>query len=222
MGYEDHARRLHAQATEAHQDWVASLSPKQKRKLRSLGVLEASDDSKEVNGHGPAETGDIAESPRARTEWDPAQDLDRITETLADYFEIPINVAEKVLQWHQEMVRQALGEREGELLSIVIGGLISAKNVRVATAGLAFAADLAGANGYSSQSDFASKHGISRQAISKSTKAWSRDLGLQTSAHQKSERACQTYSQLGKTNHWRNQKTNAVELLRKLKKKSTP
>ena len=215
--YEDHARRLQAEATKAHREWVKSLTPAQRRKLIELKVLEPADDSPEVDGQAPCEAGDIADSPRARVEWDPADDIDGHAAVIADHLGVDLPNARKILAWHDLMVEEAINNREGELLAIVVGGLIAAKNVKVSTAGLAFAAKLDGINGFGSQSEFAKAHGISRSAISKVTIAWQRDLGLIKSVHQKSDEACRTYSAVGSSNHWRGRKADAVALLRKLK-----
>jgi hypothetical protein len=218
MGYEDHRHRLQERAIEAHRKWFANLTPAQRRKLRDLGVLDQPEDDASVDGHNPFEVGDIADSPRASETWEPAEDLDQEHEQLAEQLGVSLDTARKILTWKEEAVEQALEHREGELLAVVVGGLIAARNVKVSTAGLAFAAQLAGVNGFGSQTEFAKKHGLSRQAISKVTKAWQRDLNLKKSVHQKSDKACETYSRIGHKRHWRARKCDAVSLLRKLKK----
>ena len=98
-------------------------------------------------------------------------------------------------------------------MAIVVGGLIAAKNIRICSAGLAFAAKLAASNGYKSQADYAREHKVSRQALSKATKGWQRSLRLSTSVHQKSESACDTYRDIGKESHVRDRKKTAAELM---------
>jgi len=217
MDYHEHARHLQKEATLAHRKWVRSLTPDQRRNLKRLGVLEPAEDHPEVDGHNPHNVADVANSSRARIERDPADEIDSIAATLADKYGITTDQADELLQWHLEEVASTLTKHEGELLAIVVGGLISSKNVQVAAAGLAFAAKLSGLNGYHSQAEFGRRHNLSVAAISKSTKAWQRDLGLSTSVHQKSEAACQTYSQIGTTAHWRTQKVKAARYLKRIK-----
>ena len=95
---------------------------------------------------------------------------------------------------------------------MVVGGLLASKNVRIASAGLAFASSMASANGLGSQAEYSRRIGVSRTIISKSVIAWQRQLNLHTSPFQKSEAACATYSQVAKDHHWRTQKATAVKL----------
>jgi DNA-binding MarR family transcriptional regulator len=214
--YGSHARRLQERAEAEHRKWVAGLTPAQKAKLKSMGVFDAPDDRHEVGGHSPHQACDIADTPLARTEADPAGELDSEAAILADRFHIDLELAEHLITWRESEIESALRQREGDLLSIVIGGLIASKNPRVSAAALAFAAGLAAVNGLGSQSEFARRLKISRATISKMVKSWQRSLNLRPSVHQKSEPACKSYSENGKKNHWRSAKVTASSLLKKL------
>lgn len=213
--YDQHARKLHRRAVDAHKDWIAKLTPAQREKLRSLGVLEPPDDRADVSGHSPWQERDAAESHYAKIE--PESDaIDAPEERLADLFDIPIPLAKRILAWHRQALSAAIYQREGDLLAVVVGGLLSSKNPRLAAAGLAFATNLDATNGLGSQADFARALRVSRQAVSKVTKAWQRDLGLKPGAAQKSESACAKYSQIGMNSHWRTTKVSARELLARM------
>lgn len=214
--YEAHARNLNERATIAHREWVRSLTPSMRKKLKGMGVLDPPDDSPEVGGHSPWQEVDAAESPLAKIDADPAKEIDSRVEIIADEWGLTLEAAAALLKWHDEAVAAAIYQNQSDLLAIVVGGLIGAKNIKIASAGLAFAAQLDAVNGLGSQSDYARSLGVSKSAISKSTRAWERDLGLQKSPHQKSASACETYSRIGKDNHWRTQKVSAAALLLRL------
>lgn len=215
--YESHRRRLQQEAEAAHRAWIRKLTPAQRAKLKSLGVLDPPDDSSEVGGHSPWQEVDAAESPLAKVDFDPSESLDSAASLLAERFGIPEPTAAAILQWHTKATEDALIRRQSDLLAIVVGGLIASKNIKIASAGLAYAAQLDAVNGLGCQAEYARSLGVSRSALSKSTRAWERDLGLQKSPHQKSAEACQTYSEIGKTNHWRTQKVSARALLARLR-----
>jgi hypothetical protein len=215
--YDAYARDLHRKATAAHLEWVKSLSPEQRKKLGQMGILQPAEDRSEVGGHSPWQERDAAESHYARIESDPG-DLDSPAERIADYFEIPITTARRVLDWHRTSIESALFQHEGDLLAIVVGGLLAAQNPRLSAAGLAFATNLDATNGLGSMAAFGRTLNISRQAVSKVTKAWQRDLGLKPGANQKSTEACEKYSAIGLSDHWRKKKVKAADLLARFKK----
>lgn len=218
--YEAHARDLHRRSTAAHLEWVKGLTPAQRAKLASMGVLQPADDRHEVGGHSPWQERDAAESHYARIEADPTG-IDSPEERLADLFEIPIATAKRILDWHRVALDAALYQREGDLLAIVVGGLLAAQNPRLSAAGLAFATNLDATNGLGSQAEFARSLKVSRQAVSKVTKAWQSDLGLQPGANQKSAAACAEYSRIGLTDHWRSRKATATALLARMREKAS-
>ncbi len=215
--YQSFAGRLHAKAKATHETWVKGLTPKQRENLRRLGVLDAAEDKHEVGGHAPNQQADAAESHHARTEIDIARHVDGDEGEIADLFDVPLSTARAILAWHQQRLEAALATHEADLLSVVVGGLLASKNVKIACAGLAFATDMAAANALGSQADYARLLGVSRTILSKSVKAWKRDLNLRTTPWQKSDEACATYSTVTKARHWRKQKVSAVELVKRLR-----
>jgi hypothetical protein len=218
--YDIHARDLHRKATAAHLEWAKALTPAQREKLAGMGVLEPADDRHEVGGHSPWQQRDAAESHYARIEADPAEN-DADDERLADLFDIPLPTAKRIIEWHRAAIDATLYQREGDLLAIVVGGLLASQNPRLSAAGLAFATNLDATNGLGSQAQFARSLKISRQAVSKVTKAWQEDLGLQPGANQKSAAACAAYSQIGFTDHWRTKKASASALLARMQKRAS-
>lgn len=213
--YEAHASRLQKRAKAEHTAWLATLTFEQRKKLRALGVLDAPDDSHEVGGHSPWQAHDMADSSAASIPADLSA-LDDPTDLLAEELGLPPEVARKILAWHEDRLRDALRSHEADLLGIVVGGLLASNNVRVASAGLAFATNMAAANGLGCQADFARKLGVSRTILSRAVVEWQRTLGMPTSPFQKSEKACRTYSTTGKASHWRTKKVNAIHLAKRL------
>ena len=214
--YQTHATRQQAAAKLAHAEWLKTLTPEARKTLQRIGVLEAPDDSHEVGGHSPMQMADIADSSIARTDPDFAARIDRPVEIIADQFGVDLAHAREILDWHHQALDEAMHSRESDLLTVVVGGLLASKNVRIASAGLAFASGMAAANGLGSQAEYSRSIGVSRTIISKAVKAWQRQLHLHTSPFQKSEEACETYSQVAKSRHWRNQKVTAAALADRL------
>lgn len=218
--YTAHAARQQKAAQEAHAKWLQGLSAEQVANLKRLGVFDAPSDSHEVGGHAPGQTADMAESSMARVESDVAEEIDAKSEAggIADEFGVSLQTAQRILAWHKGQIKGALLSREADLLSVVVGGLLATKNIKISAAALAFASNMAAVNGLGCQSEYARKLGVSRTILSRAVVAWGRQLGLHPSAHQKSEKACATYSEVGKTNHWRRTKVSASALLLKLDK----
>jgi hypothetical protein len=222
--YEAHARALHNEAKKAHAEWIASLSEEEREKVRRLNVDSAPDDSTDVGGHSPFSVSDIADSSLAKCEPDMTV-IDTPESVIADRFSITPQQAGEILRWHQTEVDTAVRVEKANYLQIIVGGLLSSKNPKINSAGLAFAAKLAALNGLPCQREYARQNHITASAISKVVKAWQRSLGLTPSTHQKSEHACKIYSQVGKTRHWRNKKISAqtaTALLSKIRRPATP
>lgn len=211
--YEAHRDRLQREATLTHSRWVAGLSEQQREKLRKLGVLEPAQDRSDVGGHSPHQPGDLADTPLARVDVDVAAELDSEVDQLAEAFDLPLPLARKLHAWMATRIEQAVLSREGELVAIVIGGLLGSKNIRLAAGGLAFAFELDAVNNLGCQADFARDLGVSRQAVCKVVKAWARDLKLHPGAFQKSREASETYSRIGRERHWRSTKAQAAAVL---------
>lgn len=216
--YEDHAKQLNNRARKAHAEWWAGLSVEDKRKARDLHIDTAPDDNPEVGGHSPYSLSDIADTPLAKC--DPNLDIDSPEDTLADAFGLTPKQATQIMRWHLAEVEIATRREKAKYLSIIVGGLLATKNPKLNAAGLAFAANLAALNGLPCQREYARQNHISASAISKVVTAWGRSLDLIPSVHQKSEKACKVYSQVGKTRHWRSRKikaSTATTLLQKIR-----
>lgn len=201
--YNEHARALNTRARTAHAEWVAAMSPEDRKRLASLNLSAAPEDEHEVGGHSPYSLSDIADTPLARTDTDYALTIDRPSEILADQFGITHPQALAILTWHQAEIDLALDTHQANFLQLIVGGLLSSKNPKLNAAGLAFAAGLSALNGLPCQREYARQNHVSASAVSKVVKAWQIALNLRPSAHQKSEQACQTYSEVGKASHWR-------------------
>lgn len=184
------------------------MSPEDKARLKNLHLADAPDDSTEVGGHSPFSLSDIADSALAKC--DPTlEEIDKPEEIIADLFNITKSQAQSILQWHQAEVENATRREKANYLQIIVGGLLSSKNPKLNSAGLAFAANLAALNGLPCQREYARQNHISASAISKVVRAWQKSLTLTPSAHQKSEKACRIYSEVGKNHHWRGRKIKA-------------
>jgi hypothetical protein len=214
--YESHATRLQKRAEAQHREWVASLTPEVRKNLEKLGVLEPPDDSHEVGGHSPFQPSDVAESPLARIDVDFASTADGVEGEISDLFKVSLPKAKAILAWHTAEMEASRQANEADLLSVVVGGLLASDNIRISAAGLAFASNMDAANGLGNQARYARSLGVSRSILSKSVKAWRRQLNLRPSPWQKSDEACATYSQVAKNSHWRKAKTSAVKLMEKL------
>ena len=201
--YNEHARSMSAAARTAHAEWVAKMTPDERKALRDLHLESPPDDDNEVGGHSPYSLSDIADTPLARTDIDFAAEIDKPHQIIADTFGLTEDQAHRILCWHQTETETALRSHQANFLQLIVGGLLSSKNPKLNAAGLAFAAGLAALNGLPCQREYARQNHVSPSAISKVVIAWQRALNLRPSAHQKSVEACKTYSEVGKTRHWR-------------------
>lgn len=144
---------------------------------------------------------------------------------MADEFNITPAQATQILSWHLKQIAVAVDKEKSNYLQLIVGGLLSSKNPKLNSAGLAFAANLAALNGLPCQREYARQNHVSASAVSKLVKAWQVTLGLRPSAHQKSEKACATYATVGKNHHWRNRPLTAgraTDLLAKIRKPKAP
>ena len=223
--YDDHARKQQAAASKAHTEWVATLSQKERQQLERMGLESAPIDDHEVGGHSPYSLSDIADTPLARTDTDYALQIDQPHEILADELGLTGDQARRLIGWHSREVKAAVDKEKANYLQLIVGGLLSSKNPKLNAAGLAFANNLGALNGLPCQREYARLNHVSPSAISKVVKGWQEALGLHPSAHQKSESACQTYSEVGKNNHWRDRSfkaSMATRLLSRIKKSADP
>ncbi|MDR0532518.1 MAG: hypothetical protein LBH01_01030 [Verrucomicrobiales bacterium] len=183
-----------------YRDWVKGLNTVQRAELTRLGVL-APDSSSQVYKVDC----DPEEVWKAQVTVD-LTELDGLPEKLAERFGIPLETAQKLARWHGLVLSSEAQRYRAFLFQRLIAGFLQAKNPKLAAAGLAFAAELNALNGLGSQAEYARKIGLSRQALSKTTKFWQTELELETSVFQKSEKACGEYARNSLTNHWRKRK----------------
>lgn len=214
--YSAHAARLQKSAVTAHKEWVAGLSPEARKNLQDLGVDVPPDDNHEVGGHAPSQQGDMAESSLSKVDIDFAAAVDGEAGAIADQFGLSYEQAEAILKWHQAEAAASARSHDADLLSIVVGGLLSSRNIKISAAGLAFASQMNVANGLGCQAQFARTLGVSRTILSKSVKGWRKALGLRVTIWQKSDEACATYSEVATKNHWRSTKATASHLMERL------
>jgi hypothetical protein len=180
--------------------WLAGLNTAQRAELKRLGVFSADtsnqvykvDCDPEAVGHRWI-TMDLA-------------GLDGLPEKLAERFGLSLEKARGLVRWHGEILASEVERHRSFLFQRLIAGFLQTKNPKLAAAGLAFAAELNALNGLGSQAEYARQIGLSRAALSKMTKYWQDELNLKPSAFQKSEQACITYAEKGKSDHWRRRK----------------
>ena len=219
--YDDHARKQQAAASKAYAEWVNGLSQKDRQHLQRINLDLPPTDEHEVGGHSPYSLSDIADTPLARTDTDYALQIDQPHEILADEFGLTSDQARKIIDWHHRETKAAVDREKANYLQLIVGGLLSSKNPKLNAAGLAFANNLGSLNGLPCQREYARLNHVTPSAISKVVKAWQEALDLHPSAHQKSESACQTYSEVGKNNHWRHRSfkaSMATRLLSRIRK----
>jgi len=214
--YNEHAASLQKRAEEAHALWISTLTAEQYQQALEHGVIDPPKDSHKVGGHSPDQKKDLAESPRASVQTDIAEELDDLSEKLADRFDIDISTANAIAAWHDEIVAKTAMQHQAEIIQNIVAGLLSSKNPKLAAAGIAFATKLDALNGLN-QASFANANNISRQAVSKCTKHWQKLLGVRPSAHQKSEEACEAYRISSQEDHWRKKRFKLSNLATTLK-----
>jgi hypothetical protein len=212
--YHDHAARLQRKAEEAHSLWLSTLTEEQYAQALEYGVIDPPKDSHKVGGHSPDQKKDLAESPRASVEIDIASEIDALPQRIADKFTISLKASEEIAQWHIAIIERASNQHQAEIIQNIVAGLLSAKNPKLAAAGIAFATKLDALNGLN-QVQFAKENNISRQAVSKCTKHWQKILGVRPSAHQKSEGACDSYRKSSLSSHWRKKKFKLSDHIKK-------
>jgi hypothetical protein len=183
--------------------WIASLAPEDRADLERAGITGPDDDFSKVDSN-PGFEDDPASTSLASCE--PAEFVESERDELCEALDLSPAQASLVTAFVQAEVAKATAQSRQDDLQIVVSLLLETPNVRIAAAGLAFAADLAALNGLGSQNEYAEKIGFSRSAISKSVRQWKSALGLRTNGHMKSDEAVEKYKHIAKTDHWRNKK----------------
>ncbi len=205
MSYQDHASQLQQKAEKAHKLWISTLTGQQLEDAIKYGVIEPPKDSARVGGHSPNQQKDLSESPRCKVEINIAQEIDSLSSIIADKFDINIETAKEITEWHEAIVKETEQQHQAQIIQHIIAGLLSTRNPKLAAAGIAFATELDALNGLN-QAEFARENNITRSAVSKCTVYWQKILGVSPSVHQKSTNACIAYKNKANTDHWRNKK----------------
>jgi hypothetical protein len=195
----EHVKRENTKYLNAYKEFESNLTPEQKKMLGSAAapLVESS------VTHGMSPICDLAESAVAITPVNMEARCDELHEILAEQFEIPLSIAKKIAAWHLASVEREGEERKAAVVARIAGSFLNASNVKLTSAGLAYAAGLSSLNGLGTMAEYAASIGVSRQAVSKVAKQWQQELNLPGSSHMRAEEACETYSAVQKTNHWR-------------------
>jgi hypothetical protein len=165
--------------SEEYKQWVASLLPTERARLRKAGLIEPLT-GYHVGGHSPDSKGDIAESSRASC-VDP--EINDSPESSSD----------------DTITAQ-------EAISRIVAFLIAAPNVKIAAYALAFAANLNALNGLGTQGEAAQKLLVSPTILSRRIEEARLLLNLPRSSHQKGDAARESAKRATSTNHWRKRK----------------
>ena len=200
--YIDHVKRQNLVYLIAYEEFEKNLSPEE----RQIAGLAAAPLLENPVAHGISPICDLSESAVSVTPVDMAQACDTLEEVLAEQFDVPIEVARRIARWHTSVVERESDERKATVIARIAGTFLSTGNAKLTSAGLAYAVGLDALNGLGSMAEYAAKIGVSRQAVSKVAKQWQQELSLPASVHMRDDEACETYSEVQTTNHWRKQK----------------
>ena len=152
--------------------WVASLSPKQRAKLKAQGLDKPLDDHRQTNTPGNAEA---------------------VFATIGSDFDYDQFDEQPKLDTSQ-LEAKAL-EYGSQLLAWVFARLQSNQSQKTASIerdALLFALGMASLDG-KTETELANEYSITRAAFSARVKNWQRLLGLNPSSFMKSEKACRAY-----------------------------
>lgn len=208
------ASAVRARYESEYNDWIRTMNPEQRRALNAMGV-EQPDFADGMVFESKREVRlDARTDHYAGTACDPEPIEDSMEDGLAEQFGLTARQARGIADWHRGRMEEEQRQAKAFLLQRVVAGLIHPGNVRVRVGALAFATDLAALNGWRTQDEFAKSESVSRQAVSKLTKWWQRQLELMPSRFMKSEEACATYSEAAKKKHWRGKKMQPGAFLR--------
>jgi hypothetical protein len=197
--YIEHTKRETKKYLDAYKEFESNLTPEERKLLGNA----ASPLVESAVTHGMSPIGDLAESAIATSPLNMGDHCDSLHENLAEQFKIPVAIAKKIAAWHLAVVEREGEERKAAVVARIAGAFLNASNVKLTSAGLAYAAGLNSLNGLGTMAEYAASIGVSRQAVSKVAKQWQEELSLPNSSHMRDEEACKTYSAVQKTNHWR-------------------
>lgn len=199
VNYEEHRRGQEIAYLLAYEEFEQSLTPQQRA---ALGTASAPD----LDEHSRMQTGaaaDVAESSRASYTPDLSEALDGPVEDLMEKFGMSGPLARAVAAWAEMRVEREAEERKSRTIIRIAGCFLATSNAKLASAGLAYASDLAVTSGMGSMREYAATIGVSVEAVSKSARWWRRELELPCGSHMKGEQHCQKLSEAQQHKHWR-------------------
>jgi hypothetical protein len=137
--------------------------------------------------------------------WDPGS-LDKPEELLAEELGLTLDQARRVLAWAEQ--QRAGQERTGnaELIGVIRLFWRYGSNGKMLALALAFAAGLDRQLPFRSMREAAAASGYTVAALSKLVRTVQDSLGLPRTAHNKSDEAAQTFSNVQKEKHFRRRK----------------
>jgi hypothetical protein len=207
MDYDRHRKNQLHIAQKEFDEWINTLSESEKAAALHLRPCD------EVTASGATFDSDPA-SYAIATESEFQEDpLDELREE----FDVNKDTALRIMAWHKAQLRNEQISTQANTLESIIGALLSSKNPKMAAASLAFAAGLHTLHDIHSQAEYATKIGLSRQAVNKSVRAWKRLLNLNPSAFLKSEAAHTKLLKRNEIPHWRKKNASAANILTAIK-----
>lgn len=156
-----------------YRKWVASLSPKQRAKLKAKGLDEPLDDHYQTNTPGNAEAvfatmGD--EFDYGQFDESPQLDDNAVDEKAKAYGSLLLCWVFQRLQRNRTEKESAL-DRDALLLTLGLGSLLK----------------------FNTQTELAQYYGVTRAAVSARVKSWQKIIGVKPSPFMKTESACKAY-----------------------------
>lgn len=134
---------------------------------------------------------------------DYASEIDTLEDQLCEMFDLPMEVASRIAEWHRDQIDQQTVHTDGDALSLILGELLVKGNIRLKAIGLMFAAGLNRASKWDTERCAARDTGFTPAAINAEKEAWITILKLARNEHCKSDEAREKYRQNGQENHWR-------------------
>jgi len=201
-GYFDHCRRSEVAYLLSYEEWERGLSPADRARLGRASTPDL--DDRRAMGSKRMVLGlerDVAESSAAsECEWmveDSAADVLR-----EEFPELSADSAERLASKIEERVEAEAARRKAEALLAITTIFLDCSNLRLQAAGLSFCIGLP-VPGYSTLSEWAAAHGVTRQALSKVARDWHDRLGLPEGPHLRDDSLCESYRAAQLKNHWR-------------------
>jgi hypothetical protein len=205
--YEDHVARQNTAYLIAFEEFEAGLSVEERALLRGTATPDIEDhqaDSSKRLVFGIDR--DVADSSKASYVPDLASEIDSVADEVQEKWGVSRKAAVEIAAWVDSRIAAEAESRKAAVIVKISGVFLHCANVRLLAAGLAYAADLALTYGMGTMEAWASKHGLSRAAVSKNARFWKRELGLPGGSHMRKEEICASYSEAQKTKHWRHKK----------------